>query len=178
MSKATWADVKKGDVVEIGGRHWHVSKIKAKGKRARVTMDAAKIGERTGDVALADRVKIAPSGVDFAKLLKKQRAEQAAAGRWTAPSDDAPSVPPEIAQRNVEKILGARLMGETKDGQRWYVPPVDVSTIAMHLRIFHGVEKIDTEHDALLETHAKAHEAAERGELFLHVDHTHSAVKP
>lgn len=193
MSKPkTWGDAIAGDVVTIGGREWHVDKVKAKGKRAVVTMSEDKLGTRKGEVKLSDTVAIK-------KRAKAVSSNDGTQQRWATPAelDDVLSVPSPHAEPpakkkgglwdrpsdRAEKMLGdllsAHLVGESVDGGKsYYVPPVDVSTIATHLSLFHGVDVTAGDEGAMLETHAKAHAAAEKGDLYLLVDHRHTAKRP
>lgn len=56
--KKTWADVDKGDELDIDGRTWRVAKIKVKGKRTKVTLER-KGQSVDGEVATSDRVTFA-----------------------------------------------------------------------------------------------------------------------
>lgn len=205
--KKTWRDVKPGDVVELGGRGWSVVKIKPKGKKAKLEIRFGK-RESSGEVKLGDRVKIierrGAASVAGPPLLdehgtqqrwatKKELAaalamgpklpagngkakkppEPAAGGSWTKPKGDA--------EKMIVDLLSARLVGESKDeAEGYYVPPVDVSSVAAHLELFHGgiPEAAADDEGRMLGAHTAQHAAALKGEGVLAVTHWHTAKRP
>lgn len=209
MSKTTWGDVKKGDPVELAGNYWSVTKIKRNGKTAKVVVERNGRTAKS-DVRLKDRVKIAPRASDVFKKLAASRAPlqdsrgtqtrwatekelRAAVGKPLPPGDAALTEPPEApagkkwdkpqgdAEKMLDKILGARLVAESKDeAQGYYVPPVDVSTVAAHLVVFHGgiPEACDDDEGKMLKAHDAQHAAALKGEAFLSPQHWHSERRP
>lgn len=205
MSKATWADVKKHDVIELDGREYRVVKIKAKGKKAAVMV------ERKGSYfdsveKLKDRVKIVTKNGGSKKgpltdadgngqrwATKKEAEEVLGKGGATIPRGDStvtkpPSKPGKDPwtdpKPGVETMLGdllnARLVGETKnEAAGFYVPPVDVSTVASHLTLFHGgiPERMDDE-GAMLIMHEAQHAEAKKTGAPLAVNHWHTKTRP
>lgn len=180
MSKVKWAKVRAGQSVELGGRTWLVEKIKPKGKRGMKV--AVRSGARTAEsVVDADekvRVVEAPPVKGDAKRPAKQAAHK--------PPKPAHGDPWETQQDRIEKkldkILGARLMGEATDVDAgYYCPMVDETTVAAHLAIFHGgiPEELREKSEAvMIGEHARAHLAAlEHGERFA-VHHWHTEKRP
>lgn len=206
--KKTWADVTKGDVVELNGREWLVVKIKPKGKKAKLEIRFGK-RESKGEVKLADRVKIIerrgaasvaepalhdaagaqtrwakkselkaaelddPKGLPAGDAKVKKPPVKPAGGSWEKPKGDA--------EKMIVDLLSARLVGESHDESAgYYVPPVDVSTVAAHLELFHsGIPDAAADDEgAMLSAHGAQHDAAARGEGVLAVNHWHTAKRP
>lgn len=203
MTKKTWADVRKLDVVRLGGREWTVAKIKAKGKKATVTVElgrrsASSVVKLSDVVKVTGRAKVAPSGVADAGATQQRWAKKSElAAVMDSPKglpagDSAATKPPEKAtggvwdrpsdrvEKMLEKMLGATLVGEAKDeAQGYYVPPVDVSTVAAHLALFHGgIPERAEDEAAMLAVHTAQHAAAAKGEGVLAVNHWHTAKRP
>lgn len=202
MSKKTWADIKKGDAVELGGREWIVAKIKPKGKKATVVVEH-KGRKAESTVKLADKVKrTAKAGErdplrdrDGAQRRWAKKSEQTARPNSTgglAPGNPKKTKPPAPAtgspwetpsdriERKLDEILGARLVGETGDPRAgFYVPPVDIMTIAAHLALFHGgiPDAVADDEAKMLAVHRSQHEAALRGSA-LAVNHWHTEKRP
>lgn len=175
-----WSKIKAGDRIELGGRDWTVEKIKPKGKRLRVSV-------RSG--AHRAESKVDPSEkVHLAGDKEKPRQSQARAGsnkpQPTRPPRPADGDPWETQQdrmeRKLDEILQARLIGEATDEDAgYYVPPVDVSTIASHLAIFHGADP--SEHGGegeMLDAHTAEHLRAEAGKATLAINHWHTKKRP
>lgn len=205
MSKSTWADVKKHDVVELGGRKWRVVKIKSKGKKATVTVDY-KGKEATSVVKLKDRVTFAEKGDGSKKgPLATPGGEQR---RWASkkehdavlgneprglpagdpeitkppkkPGDDVWETPHGRVERLLSESLQARLVAESKDEKAgYYVPPVSISTVASHLVLFHGgiPDAIVNDEAMMLTAHDAQHAEALRGAP-LAVNHWHTETRP
>jgi hypothetical protein len=174
----TWADVAKGDRVELGGQEWRVEKIKPKGKRAKVTV-SAKRGTFTNEVKLKDAVTLpgaAPlhddAGAQTRWAVTADEAAETVADVWDTPTDKA--------EKRLAKILGARLVGESHDGgKEWYVPPVDVSTVTSHWMVFHGGDAWHTVSSSdLLPLHVAEHAEAAAGTRILEVAHVHTEERP
>lgn len=178
--KKTWSKIRKGDVLDLGGREWTVEKIKPGKKKAEVKI-RHKSNVVRDTVKLADKVRIAERSAPAAP----RKAEK------PAPPKKMPKKPPQPAhgdpwetqqdriEKKLDEILGAKLVGESIDGERtYYVPPVDVTTVAAHLLIFHG--GVDAHEDAagMLHRHAAEHAAAERGETTLAMVHWHTEQRP
>lgn len=203
MSKKTWADVSKGDAVELGGREWAVVKIKPKGKKAKVRVEH-KGRSAESIVKLADKVKLVARARDRDPLRDRDGAQRrwakkseqtystggAAAGlepgkaKQTKPPAKATGSPWETRADRVEKkldeILGARLIAETPDAKLgYYVPPVDMTTIAAHLSVFHGgiPDAVADDEGRMLIAHKAQHDAALRG-VPLAVNHWHTEKRP
>lgn len=193
MSKTTWGDVKKGDVVELRGKPYRVVKIKTKGKKARVMVEA-RGGYHEAVVKVADRVTIAKPP----KLIDKktgaqtrwatERERKAALGKGDpaqvkppAPAAGDPwETPANRIERKLDDLLSARLVGETKDESAgYYVPPVDVPTVAAHLAIFHGgiPEAVADDEGRMLAAHDAQHAEALKGSP-LAVNHWHTERRP
>ena len=201
--KTTWADVKKGDTVELTGKQFRVVKVKPKGKKAKVTVDRGNGREYSSLVRLADRVPITARKGDRGPLydgngtmqrwatkrearevLAETKGLPAGDASVTKPSKKATGDPWETQADRIEKrlddLLQARLVGESHDENAgYYVPPVDVSTVAAHLALFHGGIPSACENDEakMLRAHAAQHEEALRG-MPLAVNHWHTARRP
>lgn len=201
MSKTTWADVKKHDVVELGGREWRVVKIKPGKKKAEVMVDyKGRIAEST--VKLADKVVIVKKGDGTKRgplhdgtnaqrrwaTKKELKAEGLPAGDSTItkpPTKAKHGDPWESQTDRIEKslndLLSARLVGiSTDEDAGYYVPPVNVTTVASHLALFHGgiPEACQDEEARMLAAHESQHAAALKGEGVLAVNHWHTPTRP
>lgn len=198
MSKKTWADVKKGDTVELAGRAYRVVKIKPKGKRAEVMVET-KGRYAESKVKLSERVVIVARKADRPPLHDEDgranrwatKKEAAEVGVVLKPGDARKTKPPAKpkggswekpagkTEKMLDSLLQARLVGETNDESAgYYVPPVDVATVASHLALFHGgiPERCEDE-GAMLAAHAAQHAEALRGAP-LAVNHWHTAKRP
>ena len=195
MTKTTWADVSVGDRVELGGRDWTVTKAKRKGKTVKVTVAS---GMRTASSEVKAKATVKrgqPEPLHEPRGLTRQRrwAEpEEAAAKGLAPGDPSLTKPPAKAkgdpwetqadrtERKLGEILGAHLVAESKDeAAGYYVPPVDVTTIASHLALFHPND-YDPEKDeaTMLAGHEHAHRMAREGRKPLDVNHWHSKTRP
>jgi hypothetical protein len=173
----TWADIVKGDRVEIGGKEYDVEKAKPKGKliRARLT--------RNGKVFEGEqRAKDAVTRLPPAPLHDEAGAQT----RWAKPeeSGDPWETPRDRVEEKLDRILGAVLVAETdNEAAGYFVPPQDVTTIASHLAMFHAKDADETRAlmslgiDDMLEHHASAHAAALNGAP-LPVNHWHTKTRP
>lgn len=193
MSKTTWADLVKGDAVEMRGRTWTVAKIKHKGKRSKVTL------ERDGQTASSEvrsKDPVAKVKVKAPKLHDTDGAQQ----RWATesesitaeigPGDPEQRTPPvkpgktpwetpaDRIESKLDELLAARLVGEGTDAQGYYVPPVDASTVAAHLLTFHGMNPSDFDESAWLTIHDEQHEQSLAGKLDLATVHWHTETRP
>lgn len=203
-SASTWADVVKGDVVDLGGRGWSVVKIKPKGKKAHVEVRFGK-REAASAVRLADRVTIierrGAASVAKSPVMDKRGTQQrwatpreldAALGRGLPAGNGSPVKPPKKAKGDgwdakndaVEKRLAdrltARLVGEATDEKvGYYVPPVDVTTVASHLALFHGgIPAACEDEGRMLSAHDAQHAEAAKGAARLAVNHWHTEARP
>lgn len=161
MTKATWGSLSVGDRVELAGRVLEVIEAKPKPKKHAVDITVRdKLGSFSKRMPAADKVKLAKlhevdraSGSDRqqrwatkAEAAETDRREGLPAGdatitkRPSKPTGGPWDKPKGAAERAVEEILGAVLVGEADDESAGYnVPPVDLSTVAAHLLLFHGV---------------------------------------
>lgn len=198
MSKKTWGDVRKGDTVELRGQSWRVVKIKLAKKKAHVMVERGTT-YREADVKLADRVTIVARkgdrpplhdatgtaqrwatkreahdlGVGLPKGDKRQTTPPAKpeGGAWDRPSDRI--------EKRLDDLLSARLIGEaTDESAGYYVPPVDVTTVASHLAVFHGGVGMGDDEAMMLKAHEAQHDAAKTSGAALTVNHWHTERRP
>jgi hypothetical protein len=170
-----------GDRVELNGREYDVVKLKRKAAgELKVTVSRA--GEEhkatvdgRGDVSMAPLRDKKGAQSRWATKAEASAAasppHKAGGARWDAP--------PKGAEKRVAKILGGTLVAESVDDTGDYVPPVDPSTMAAHLWIFHDVRMQDISHYLPAVTiHNDQHTRAAAGELTLHRNHWHTKVRP
>jgi hypothetical protein len=204
MAKVTWADVVEGDNVELKGKSWTVTKAKRKGKVVKVTVvdgrhTASSEVPAKGKVRrtakadpalnrLIDRVKRGPTHVNTTHDGRPTKTQQ----RWIDEGDAAQTKPPkkpgtdvwesprDRVERKLDEVLGAKLVGEATDVSKgYYVPPVDVTTIASHLVIFHPNTYDAAKDEAtMLAGHAHEHQMALDGKLKLAINHWHTKTRP
>lgn len=177
--KKRWSEIRRGDVLELGGREWTVEKIKPGKKKAEVKIrhksntvrDTVKLDDK---VRIAERATAAPTRVAKPKPPKRMPAEP------PVPADGDPwETQQDRIEKKLDKILGAKLVGESTDGEAtYYVPPVDVTTVAAHLLIFHGGVDPHEDGAGMLKRHAAEHAAAEAGETRLTMPHWHTEQRP
>jgi hypothetical protein len=197
----TWADVKKRDIVELNGHEWTVEKLVEKKKTVVVSLVSKKGRTAEGQPQKTSRVKI------VGRVSKSKRGplldERGQAQRWATkkeaaevgvtlkPGDAAQTKPPAKAkggswekprgdaEKLVADLMGARLVGEATDEARgYYVPPVDVSTVAAHLALFHGgIPSACEDEGAMLAAHTAQHSEARNGSP-LAVNHWHTKERP
>lgn len=187
-----WAKVEKGDVVELKGRDYEVVKIKAAGKKAKVKV-RGKGGEFTAEVKLTDKVKRVPDPLydEDGRMRRWAKPSEVKHAPKVAPGDPAQTKPPkkpsgdpwetrrDKVERRLEEMLGAHLVGESTDESKgYYVPPVDVSTIASHVALFHNIDPSQYGVDDLFELHGLEHAQAEDQSVTLHVNHWHTETRP
>lgn len=179
----TWRDVSPGQRVELRGRTFEVVKVKPSGKVAKVTVTGAG-GTFKAEVRLKDSVTIVkPSKSKPAK--REHWAPDRSTGLVGGQSRESKPVktggrewdkPRGTAERALGAALGATLLAETPDeAAGYFVPPVDVSTVAAHLLTFHAIDpsQFATEGDAL-----RVHEQAHKGSAPFAVGHWHTATRP
>lgn len=186
----TWADVKKGSVVELAGKTYRVDKIKPKGKVVKVTVSHR--GDRfSHEVAAKGAVTLVSKnggGVDFEKLLHDADGRQQ---RWASESEVEPprksskpskpggawDDPKGKAEKAIAK-LGGTLVAEGRSDGPYSVPPVDVTTVRAHWMLFHeGDVWRDLDEAALLQRHAAFHAQPEDEQDHL-IHHTHTKERP
>ena len=199
-AKTTWAKVEKGAVVELNGRPYLVEKIKRDGKRATIRI-SHKGRSSKGVVRLKDPVVTLATGgivtskrgpvLDAAGTMQRWATEKERAA-MLGPGDPTQIEPPSEpdgglwdtpatkVERKLDKILGARLVGvSTDEDAGYYVPPVDITTVAAHLAIFHGGIPDACDGEAqMLAAHDAQHAAAKTGEGVLAVVHWHVEKRP
>lgn len=158
--KKKWAKIRRGDIVEMGGRAW--------------TVEAIKVGKKKADVKVRSGARTAESRVSIDDKVKLGTEPHKSAARPTRtaekPKSRIPENPPKAPtgnpwetqqdriERKMDEILSARLVGEQTDPDSgYYVPPADVTTIAAHMLIFHGGLPDMTETQMLTE-HARQHD--------------------
>lgn len=198
MSKTTWSDVEKGDVVDLGGRAWTVTKCKPKKKTVVVRVE---FKGRTSDaeVQRKSKVKILTRAADVDPVQDKWGAQR----RWAkpaelsaalAPGDAARTKPPrkpagkkwddkpdDKIEKRLGKVLGATLVGESaNEAEGYHVPPVDVSTVASHLALMHGGIPGSGEYTEgeLIAMHTAQHAEAKTRGARLAVNHWHTERRP
>lgn len=193
MGSVLWSDIVKGDRVVVAGKTYEVDKIKPKGKKLAVRM---RLGGQAFDgvVKPRDAVERAPlRNAENGQARWATKAEHEAAQprrtkleagdalqtrRPYEPIGDVWETPRDRVERKLDTILGAVLVAETLDESAgYYVPPVDVTTIAAHLALFHGVDPSQFGIDDMVEVHALHHEAALKG-VALEVNHWHTKTRP
>lgn len=186
-----WSKVTAGDYVELRDRKYEVLKIKPKGTSAKVTVRGGGAVFES-KVALADKVTV---------VTEPLRDKSGQMQRWAKPSEDksksglpagdpaavkpprkaigeAWETPRDKVERKLDRILGAHLVGQADDeGSGYYVPPVDGSTVAAHVALFHGVDPSEYGVDDLLELHDNQHAQALAG-IALTVNHWHTETRP
>ena len=204
-----WRDIVAGAIVDMGGKPFTVEKIKVKGKAVKVTVTSkagtfTRELKGKAEVALYDvPVKATPPRSSRPPGPSRAVAEAEVAGgplhdasgrqrRWAEPGEgvvlEAPapakggdwSAPKGKAEATVASLLGAFLVGESTDtASGWYVPPVDPSTIAGHLMLFHDLVPESVDWETLAQMHADQHaRALVHPFTTLFVNHWHTEQRP
>lgn len=202
-TKTTWADVKKGSIVELSGREYRVVKIKPKGKKAAVMVETkgryaeskVKLSDRVTIVKKGDGTKRGPlydeGGTARRWATKKEAAEVGVTGLPAGDSTvtkapekgkrgDPWERPVDRIERKLDDLLQARLVGiSTDESAGYYVPPVNVTTVAAHLALFHGgiPEAVSDDEGKMLAVHEAQHAEALKGSP-LAVNHWHTKTRP
>jgi hypothetical protein len=189
-----WRKIRAGAEVELKGQLWHVETIDVGKKKVAVTL--SRVGKPSikysgkvdpeAKVPAMQWVKSKPGesvfdtfARDQAKKQKKRAADPEpligpAGKEWLTPQG-----PAEVA---IVGKLDGKLVGVQPGKGEWYIcPPVDVSTIAGHLYLFHGVGPVDVRrvggYDEAVVTHDVEH--ARKPTLGpLKVPHTHDPKRP
>lgn len=194
MAKSTWADASKGDDVVINEKTYRVRKAKLKGKTVAVTLERA---GRTfkSEVRAKDRVKLvtapplhdangrqtrwAKKGEEPPRRTGIESGDPSVTKPPEKPSGDPWETPRDRIEKKLDAILGARLVAEGDDLVGYYVPPVDVTTIAAHMALCHP-NTYDAEKDeaTMLAGHEHAHKMALQGTAKLDVNHWHTKTRP
>lgn len=200
----TWADVQRGDAVKLGSRTLVVKKAKRDGKRVHIVIkDHLGTFERdvkAKDAVDVVTTKLGTWRVRGDRTEERKERElhddSGAQQRWAKPAEtgiDEPSAQakhPKLesgpatgspwttqADRAEEALatIGARLVAESVDGEKtWYVPPVDVTTVAAHWLIYHGGDPSMLDSIALVQHHNQEHQNYST----FKVPHSHTEVRP
>ena len=194
MAHLLWSDIVKGDHVELNGKVWLVAKIKVGGKRAKVTVERGSM-RRSAEVKARDAVvKVKPEAAPLRTAgnaqarwaTKAESAERQGLPPGDAsvtkppakPSGDPWETPRDRVERKLDAILGAVLVAEGGP-EGYYVPPVDVTTIASHLALMHpNIYDPAKDEATMLAGHEHEHKAAREGRLKLDVNHWHTKSRP
>lgn len=201
-----WRDVLAGAIVDMGGKPFTVDKLKVKGKAVKVTV-TGKAGTFTREVKGKVEVALYDAPIAAAPTRASRpssaRAEPEVVGgplhdehgrqrRWAEPGEGVDLEPPVAAEggdwaepkskaeATVAGILGAVLVGESTDtASGWYVPPVDPSTIAGHLMLFHDLTPEAVDWAVLDQMHDDQHAHALVAPFTtLFVNHWHTEQRP
>jgi len=181
--KKPWAKVKPGDVLDLDGRAWTVEKIKPGKKKAEVKI-RHKSNVVRDTVKLADKVRI--SDVPPPRAAQGSRSAPASTKpvkQKKRPPEKASGDPWETQQDRIEKqlgqILGARLVGEaTAENAGYYVPLVDITTVAAHMVIYHGTDITDLAEIGMLKLHEQEHAEHLDGKRNFLQNHWHTEKRP
>lgn len=194
-----WSKIEAGENVLLKGESYVVEAITKKPKKGKaiVTINGRRGRFAGREVKLDDKVE---RGSDDPKGGKPEKVKgdplhdaEGRQRRWAHPGELEAVIAPHkpkggpwdkpkgAAEKAVAKILGATLVGETDDEHvGWYVPPVDPSTIAAHLMLFHDIALDGETYAEMVKLHDDAHARHER-EPFgapLHVNHWHKEKRP
>jgi len=181
-----WSKVSPGDLVELRGDAWTIEKAKVKKRGFEVTI--ARGAERFTSVVDPDgKVKRAspPPLLDTEGSAKLDGAIKRKAGaekrqpinetrdRRPTRLEDSETVRVEVAAPSpAEEKVSAFLQGvptATKDVHgSWVVPPVDYSTVAAHLRIFHALDVTTLTPDEMLSQHEALHASGDGSPFHRH----------
>lgn len=179
--KKPWSKIKKGDALDLGGRVWTVEKIKPGKKKAKVRIrHRSNVVDDT--VRLDDKVRIAEKP-EPPKRGRRDAPPAKPAKQKKRPPEPATGDPWETQQDRIEKqlgkILGAHMVGESTDGGgAYYVPPVDITTVAAHLAIFHGTIDPTESGAEMMKRHALEHEEHLAGDRRFTMHHWHTEKRP
>lgn len=179
--KKPWSKIKKGDALDLGGRVWTVEKIKPGKKKAEVKI-RHKSNVVRDTVRLDDKVRIAEKPEPPRSRRTAEAAPAKPKKQAKKPPAPAEGDPWETQQDRIEKqlaVIGARLVGEATDADAgYYVPDVDVTTVASHLLVFHGT--FDPAEDAtqMSNRHALEHEEHLAGKRTFKINHWHTENRP
>lgn len=130
-----WKKVTAGADVHLKGKIWTVEKITVKKKR--VEVELRERGTKRVHRGQVDPDKKVSAAIWYTEPKTETKVTRNAGPDWLAK-------PESKAERNVVKILSGKLDGIQPAPGEWYIcPPVDVSTIAAHLLVFHDIELVD-----------------------------------
>lgn len=174
--KLKWRKVEPGQTVMLSGREWLVESIKPKGKKRMKVSVRSGAHAATSTVEADEKVRVVER-LDVRSAPSKKH--KPAPRKLPKPADGDPwETQQDRIEKKLDKILGARLVGEATDVDAgYYVPPVDATTVAAHLAIFHGGIPEDAQGDEqrMIESHARAHML---GADDLAVNHWHTELRP
>lgn len=162
MTRRKWAKVAAGDEVVLKGEPWRVTKAARKGDRVRVTVERGGLSftrdlDASAKVELVERKPLHDERGAMTRWAEPDEVTPPGKGdRWGEPASDP-------AGQLVERVLGGRLVAATRDGERWAVPPVELTTVRAHLAIFHGIPGNEQPLDEArcLALHRELHERAD-----------------
>lgn len=145
-----WGDVQPGDLAKVEGVQYTVLVVKPGGKKLRVVLEPRGVPE---DQPVAKKALRVDPNAAVGELDSPSSPKKATGSRQKA----------EDASRLVEVVLGGKHVADIDKGTRRTIcPPMDVTTIATHLKVMHGVElrglPIKNEHE-MLRIHEELHEA-------------------
>lgn len=157
MPTLTWADISIGDVIDHEGGPAEVRVLKLSGKKGR-----AVLGLLEGD---PDPDEPNP------KIAAKVNADEPVA-LWEGEPDPEAQEREESAVEAILGVMGATEVAEVPlGGDRLICPAPDVTNVAAHLKIIHGIElkglPVDSE-DEYLRIHKELHEAPYHEPKFAH----------
>lgn len=181
--KKSWSEVKKGDVLDLGGRQWTVEKIKPGKKKAEVKI-RHKSNVVRDTVKLAEKVRIAdrpepPRRARQAPLVKVEKPKKQKVAPPVAAHGDPWETQQDRIEKQLAKILGARMVGESTDPDvGYFVPPVDITTVAAHLALFHGTIDPTADVADMLAQHRLEHEEHLAGDRRFVQNHWHTEQRP
>lgn len=188
-----WRDIEEGSTVKLKGTAWTVERLSVKKKTVVVTVSkGSKKSEHTAELKAKDVVELlaAPLLDKGTRDAARKLGERLANGTAGKPPKKATKAPPEPrgwkeaplgdkAEANLRGILGAKLVGvQLAPDEEWVVPPVDVSTIASHLFLFHGIELVDVRRVGGAEKAKEIHDHEHANPSMLKVPHRHSNERP
>lgn len=193
MPKLLWSDINPGDRVELNGREWTVTKAKPKGKRIKVTVTSG-TNTATSEVRARDsvvkvkaplRTRVGNGNAQARWATDEERRKVLGPGdasvtkRPAKPSGDPWELPRDRVERKLDEILGAKLIAEGDETVGYYVPPVDVTTIAAHLALMHsGIYKSTDDEATMMRLHSESHTLALDGVGELPANHWHTKTRP
>lgn len=180
-----WQSVTKGTNVELGGKVYTVTKAKPRGKRIVVTVKT-RGSEFTSEVKASDKVTVVKLHDETGRQQRWATEKEVEPPRKKAKpvkpavmSTDSWTEPRDKTERRLEKTLGARLVAESVDDEKtYYVPPVDVTTVAAHWMIFHEGDWWEREGEAALLARHTAFHAQPSDEQDHLIAHTHTETRP
>ncbi len=157
-----WADVTKHDLVQLDGDLYQVVKVKpTDAGKVKVT-----IREQVDSAEEFTAKMRASDGVDVVELVKRK------AKKWADPQGEAETL---IAENLGGTLVGVQLGAD----ELWVCPEVDLSTIASHLYLFHGIGPVDLRREGGYADAVRQHQAEHDKPLDqIKQPHVHEADRP